>query len=427
MAENVIAYAEPSMPSVGKSAPGGIASPRLDSLDLLRGASILGILLMNTQSMSMPSWAYFDPTYYHPGGGPIDTVNYLTWCVIHVLADVKLLTIFSMLFGAGIVIQSQRSAARGESPAGVHYRRMLGLLLIGLIHAYLIWYGDVLVSYVFCAVLLFPFRKLPPTLLLFIGVIFIVSVVYFRYAEEHSNSPVIARILETQYRIYGDSLNSDNELEVYRGSYADALEHRARLSLGNQSTWFVLWGFWRYGGCMLIGMGLFTMRFFHGEWTRQAYRTMAATLIPLGWSFSIAGILYHQTFEWDRMSIYYHGEHFNYLGSLVTAFGYLAFGVLFSKRAAEGAIFSRFLAAPLRAIGKTALSNYIMQGLICTTIFYGHGLGWFGYLTRVQLVGLVLCVWAFQMVVSMLWLKVFRQGPLEWGWHWLAHGSRQPH
>jgi uncharacterized protein len=150
---------------------------------------------------------------------------------------------------------------------------------------------------------------------------------------------------------------------------------------------------------------------------------MAALLIPLGWSITIAGILYIQTYEWEMDMLYYHGETFNYLGSLVTAFGYIALGVLLASKAAEaGSILCRAIAAPLRAVGRTALSNYIMQALICTTIFYGHGLGWFGYLTRIQLVGVVLSVWAFQMIVSMLWLRVFSQGPLEWVWHWLAHG-----
>ena len=119
--------------------------PRLDSLDILRGVAILGILLMNTQSMGLPSYSYYDPTHYTDYTG----ANRIVWTVIHIIADVKFITTFSILFGAGILLQGQRVAARGMSAAGVHYRRMAILLLFGLIHAYALWYGDVLVNTVY--------------------------------------------------------------------------------------------------------------------------------------------------------------------------------------------------------------------------------------------------------------------------------------
>lgn len=388
---------------------------------MLRGAAILGILLMNTQSMSMPSGAYFNPTSY----GLLDLPNYITWGVIHVIADVKLLSVFSMMFGAGMVLQAERLAARNRRAMGVHYRRMFILLLIGLIHAYAIWYGDILVAYATCGMLLYPFRRLPVPILLVSGVLCIGAVTMIRYAETQHLSPTIDQLVAWQDEIYhhGDILQNSFELKVYRSGWWDQMQNRAPLSFGNQTTWMLLWGFWRYGGCMLIGMGLQKMRFFHGDWPRDVYRAMALLLIPIGWLIVVAGLLFNISWDWNDNMYYAYGEMFNYWGSLVTAIGYLALGVWIAQKiAVDRTLLLRIIAAPVRAIGKTALSNYIMQGLICTTLFYGHGLGWFGYLTRVQLVEVVLCVWAWQMIISMIWLRFFSQGPLEWIWHRLAHG-----
>ena len=142
-------------------------SERIDSLDVLRGFALLGILLMNIVMFAMPFAAYFNPTAY----GDFTGGNYVVWLLCRIFADQKFMTIFSMLFGAGIIVFTTRAAERGDSPAGLHYRRAFWLMLIGLAHAYLVWTGDILVSYAWCALLVYPARKLSPVPLLVIGLV----------------------------------------------------------------------------------------------------------------------------------------------------------------------------------------------------------------------------------------------------------------
>ena len=119
---------------------------RIRSLDVLRGFAVLGILIMNVQSFSMPGAAYLNPTAW----GDLTGINLAVWLAGHVLADQKFLTLFSILFGAGVCLFAERAEARSGRSAAVHYRRMFWLLVFGLAHAYFLWVGDILVPYALC-------------------------------------------------------------------------------------------------------------------------------------------------------------------------------------------------------------------------------------------------------------------------------------
>ena len=119
---------------------------RLVSLDVLRGFALLGILTMNIGLFSMPAATYFAPTVY----GSLTGSDGWVWRLTHVLADMKFMAIFSMLFGAGIVLMSERIESRGQPAKGLHYRRMAWLALFGILHAHLLWYGDILYWYGIC-------------------------------------------------------------------------------------------------------------------------------------------------------------------------------------------------------------------------------------------------------------------------------------
>src|SRR5438105_14861004 len=120
---------------------------------------------MNIQSFSMIEAAYGNPTAY----GSLEGANYLVWLLSHVLADQKFMTIFAMLFGAGIVLMTGRREKAALGTAAVHYRRMGALALFGMLHAYLLWYGDILFSYALCGMLVYPLRRLRPWLQLLLG------------------------------------------------------------------------------------------------------------------------------------------------------------------------------------------------------------------------------------------------------------------
>ena len=151
-----------------------LPSERILSLDVLRGFAILGILFMNIQSFSMIEAAYINPTAY----GDLTGINKWVWIISHIFTDQKFMTLFSLLFGAGIILITDRADLKGISAAGLHYRRTFWLLLIGLIHAYLLWHGDILVIYAMCALIVYAFRKLSPKKFL-IYVLITISILIF--------------------------------------------------------------------------------------------------------------------------------------------------------------------------------------------------------------------------------------------------------
>jgi uncharacterized protein len=142
--------------------------------------------------------------------------------------------------------------------------------------------------------------------------------------------------------------------------------------------------------------------------------------VPVGWIITILGIVYNTDFNWNWDYLLFIGAQLNYWGSLITATGYISLGVLIALSAAERPWVWQ-LVHPLRCIGRTALSNYILQTLICTTIFNGHGLGYFGQISRFGLLLLTLAVWTVQLTLTPIYLRYFRQGPLEWLWHRLVY------
>lgn len=140
-------------------------SERIVAIDVLRGVAVLGILIVNIQGFARVASAYLNPA----SGRVLEGAELWTWAAAYLVADTKFISIFSLLFGAGIAMMSERMTRRGVSGTGLHYRRQFWLLLIGLVHAYLIWHGDILVTYALCGFLLYPLRNLEPRKLLWIG------------------------------------------------------------------------------------------------------------------------------------------------------------------------------------------------------------------------------------------------------------------
>jgi uncharacterized protein len=406
--------------------------PRLDSLDLLRGIAILGIFLMNTQDMSMPVLAYYNPTTYDPAfySNPgtyqgLSALQYAVWNVIHVFADLKFITVFSMMFGAGILLQGERLLARGISPAAVHYRRMAVLLVIGLLHAHVFWYGDVLAEYAMCGMLLFPLRKLPVPILIAAGLSFISVATLYHWADSQNlNIGVVHWLHNGTARLTGSVTGNEFEFAAYTGSWRQQMTTRFWVAFDNQTFSFLDWTLWRCGGSMLLGMALLRLRFFHGDWPRRLYIGIALIGVPLGWTISELGVLHNAAHGWFAGEYPdFAGMEYNYWGSLPAALGYTAVGTYWAVLiAGPGARLLKKIAVPIRAVGRTALSNYILQSVIGTTIFYGHGFGYFGLLSRAQLLVVVFVVWTFQLIVATLWTRRFRQGPLEGIWHRMVYG-----
>ena len=391
---------------------------RIDAIDVLRGFALLGILVMNVQSFAMPQAAYFNPTAY----GDLEGANLYVWLAGRMLADQKFMTIFSMLFGAGIVLMAGRAEARGGRAGRVHYRRMGWLLVIGLLHAHLLWYGDILFIYAVCGLVLYPLRHLSPGRLLALGTTLLavgsalsvgagMSLPY--WPEE-----ALSAFTDDAWRPTPEMIEA--ELAVYRGGWLDQLPSRSADALAFETLLLITWGFWRAGGLMLIGMGLFQREVFGARRSTRFYAGLIAAAVLVGLPLQAYGLSLDFARGWPAWSFFL-GLQFNYWPSIAVSLGWVGLVMLACRSASL-----RGVTRPFAAVGQTALTNYLLQTVLCTTIFYGHGLGWFGSVDRVGQMGVVAGVWALQLIASPLWLRRFRFGPAEWAWRSLTYGVRQP-
>ena len=402
--------------SAGQLAPVA-ETARIESIDAVRGFALLGILLMNIQMFSMVGAAYFNPTAY----GDLTGANYVVWYLSHLLADQKFMTIFSSLFGAGIVLMWQNAESKGRKAAGLHYRRTFWLLVFGAVHAYAMWSGDILFIYGLCSLWAFWFRRLSPTTLIIIGLILImVSPGLFFMAGSTIEfwPPEATEGFEAGWQPTPEQIAE--EVGNYRGGWLDQMPSRAQQSVGLHTGAFIFWGFWRVTGLMLIGMALFKLGFFSAEWSEKAYLTLLIVAILIGLPIVALGVRANFAAGWD-ISRFFLGPLYNYVTSLLVSMGWASGILLLCKRGAlQG------LTAAFANVGRMALTNYLLQTIICTTIFYGHGFGYFGSVSRVGQLLIVFGVWAFLIPFSSWWLQRFRFGPFEWLWRTLSYLKVQP-
>ncbi len=409
------ASASPAAPRLASARP---TTQRIPSIDVLRGFAVLGILIVNMQGFARISTAYLNPV----SAGGFEGVEVWLWSIVYLFADTKFISIFSMLFGAGMAMMSDRMAARGTTGTRLHYRRQFWLLLIGLVHAYLIWHGDILVAYALCGFILYPLRNLPPRRLLWIGgcaVAFVVplwglfgmSIAYWQ--------PEDLALAVAEWSLPQEVL--DAEIAAFRGPWVGQVQARAAIALPLQTTAFLGFFLWRAGGLMLVGMALYRLGVLAASRPPAFYRRMAVVGLAAGLPLAAGGVAYKLYHDFAFEKTMFQGTLFNYVGSVGVCLGYLALVML--------AVQSGWLAGlqrRLAATGRMALTNYIAQSVICTLIFYGHGLGLFESVGAPGRLGIVVGIWVLQLLWSPWWLARFRFGPLEWAWRSLSYMRRQP-
>ena len=400
-------------PGTGSTAPAG----RIESIDVLRGFALLGILVMNVQVFAMPDAAYFNPTAY----GDLDGANKYVWVAGRMLADQKFMTVFSMLFGASIVLITGRAEESGNARK-MHYRRMGWLIVIGLLHAHLLWSGDILFLYGVCGMLIYPLRRQSPVRLLVLGTaMLLVASVYSVWSgllypvwPQEAQASFINEIWQPPPAMIQE------ELATYRGGWLDQQPARSASALEFETIALITWGLWRAGGLMLIGMALFQRGVFSAERSPRFYAALIAAALVVGLPLQAYGIATDFERGWPVWSFFV-GVQFNYWPSIVVSLGYVGAIMVVCRTEAL-----QTLTRPFAAVGRTALTNYLLQTVLCTTIFYGHGLGWFGSVDRLEQLGVVFGIWTVQLIVSPLWLRRFRYGPAEWAWRSLTYGKLLP-
>lgn len=402
-------------------------SDRIATLDIVRGVAVMGILTMNIVAFGMPEAAYLNPRAYGGDTG-IDLVAYL---VNFVLFDGKMRGLFSFLFGASALLVIERAEAHGMSAARVHYARMAWLLVFGLLHLYLFWWGDILNHYALIGMILFRFRAWGITALVKLALTLIavqtlllagLPVAVAMNAADASRPNATAAAIEAR-RDFENSFGKPEpkeiakELAAYRGSYGDALARRAE-----DGATPVLGALFVVGmetlAYMLLGMALFKSGMLRGEWPLARYRRWL--LIGFG-----VGIPAYVAIGW-----YVAGAGFSVfavtLGVLLLAapvrplmiVGWASLIILLARGRS-------WLTGRLAAAGRMAFTNYLMTTILCTTFFNGYGFSFYGYLGRSELYLVVAATWVLILLWSKPWLAHFRYGPFEWLWRSLARGSLQ--
>ena len=395
------------------------ARNRILTLDVLRGFALFGILLMNIQFFAMPEAAYSIPAVF----GDLTGTNLGVWWFSYLFADQKFMTLFSMLFGAGIVLMTSKAERQGGHSLRLHYRRMFWLMIIGLVHGYLLWSGDVLVLYAICGFVIYWFRRWSPKWLLLLGVIVfaIGPLISFaggasmQYAPPEVRAELVADFWPSQEVL-------DTEIEAYRSGWLGQMAARVPMTVELQTTALFFWGFWRAGGLMLMGMAFFKWGIFSGERRNRFYLVLIFMGLLIG--LPVVGWGGYQNFAHDWDPIYARlgmGYQFNYWASLFVSLGYVGVIVLWLHTDRLS-----WLQQALGSVGRMALTNYLLQTIIATFIFYGHGFGLFATVSRSEQMLIVLGIWAFELILSPLWLRHFRFGPAEWLWRSLTYWKRQP-
>jgi uncharacterized protein len=219
----------------------------------------------------------------------------------------------------------------------------------------------------------------------------------------------------------GKAESSSGRLAAYRGSWTDEMSYRVPNSITMETVLFVLFYGWKASSAMLLGMALFKLGAFHAQWSRREYLLLVGSGLLIGIPVAVFGVIQNFTRNWDVRYSLFLGGQYNYWASYLVALGWIGLIMLWCQGSRLPALKER-----MAAVGRTAFSNYILQTLICTTIFYGHGFGYFGSVPRTGQLLIVFAIYATQLAIAPLWLRDFRFGPLEWLWRTLTYGKRIP-
>ncbi len=363
-------------------------SERITSLDLIRGVAVLGILLMNAVNFKFGRVPYFNLS----AGGSETWLDWAVGIFGEVFVDQKFMGLFSLLFGAGMILFIDRASGRGRRAVGLNLWRNALLLLIGVFH-YQLWDGDVLMVYAVSSVFLIALRRLPNRMLISVGLaVFALSV---------------ATTLLAQYM-------ADTTSESLSGLWTPG-----ELS-DEEFVWipFLLGFFLRALGLILVGAGLYRTGFMNGGLPARVYRLTAMAGLAVGLPLAAAGVIITAVNDYSR-EVAFIGQIPNTLGTIPCSLGYMGLIILWNNRT------DNWLKQRLRAVGRMALTNYLLQsvlGVLVLTVLLGD----VDSVNRSAVLVFVFAVWALQMWWSSAWLGRFLFGPVEWLWRVGTYRSGQP-
>ncbi|HBS6728941.1 TPA: DUF418 family protein [Klebsiella pneumoniae] len=367
------------------------------TLDFVRGVAILGILLLNISAFGLPKAAYLNPAW----SGSASLSDAWTWALLDLLAQVKFLTLFALLFGAGLQLLLPRGKRWIQS-------RLTLLALLGFIHGLFFWDGDILLAYALVGLVSWRMvREAHHVKSLFntgvvlyltgIAVLVLLGLISGT-AANRSWAPDAANLQYEQYwKLHGGMEAVSNR--------ADMLSDNL-LALGAQYGW-------QLAGMMLMGAALMRSGWLKGQFSLRHYRRTGALLVAAGMAVNLPAIFAQWYLAWNYRWCAFLLQAPRELSAPLQAIGYAALAWGYWPQ------LCRFrLVGAIACVGRMALTNYLLQTLICTTLFYHLGL--FMRFDRLQLLAFVPPIWAVNLLVSSLWLRRFRQGPVEWLWRQLT-------
>jgi len=435
-----------ALPSIGPVT----RAERISSMDVLRGFSLMGILVMNITDFAFGSANYSFPlsTVKPVFHGPHWQINTAAWFLRWILAEGKMRALFSMLFGAGVILLTERGLARGAGirVADIYSRRNLWLVVFGMLHGYLIWSGDILFYYGLAALLfLFPFRTVRPRRLLCVaGIILLLNSAlgvahwYFhplsqkqaaekatlKLARHQQLTPEESADLkawnETQEQWRMSPKKIDEDIAAMHQGYVKAQMHLAKDVLMGElkGSYF---GFGDWVGVMLLGMALYKNGFLPGRLRVKTYAWTAVIGLVVAWSLAGVGAWKSWAGHFDMLqSVLWILTPYD-LMRVAGALGMASMLILLLK--------AGWLRWPLRriaSVGQMALTNYLLTSIVMQTIYVWGPWHWYNAVEYYKVYYAVAGMWAFNLIFSSLWLRYFEFGLVEWAWRSLTYWKRQP-
>lgn len=421
-------------------------SERIVILDSLRGIAILGILLMNIPGFALPEPVYGDPSVLNEWG----TVNFKTWYFIEWFMEGSQRALFSMLFGAGIIlfVTRQEKKVDGLWPADYFLRRQLWLMVFGLFNAFiLLWFWDILFHYACLGMIMFTFRRLSPKALIIGAAISLLLMTArenldaFRDRKMIAKGEVIAMMDTTVTKLTeqqkadlgamtefkektsaeGKKKKMEKSLAAVRGGYGGFYEYQSERSFRGEIN-YLYYGGWDILVFMFLGMAFFKNGVLMGKASAKVYWGMFIIGLGLGLVlsyFRLKPLIDHQFnyFDYTKDTPF----EFYEISRTFRAIGIFGLIMLLYKSG-----WFKWLFTLMRPVGQMAFTNYLMQSLLVGLFFYGVGLGYFGKLERHEIYYVVGATWLLEIVWSHIWLRYFRFGPLEWAWRSLTYWKKQP-
>ena len=402
------------------------APDRILALDVIRGVGVMGIFSVNVIGFAMIEAAYFNPAAYGGDSG----ANLLLWAANMVLVDGKMRSLFSILFGASMLLVIERAEIAGRSGWWTHFRRMIVLLGFGLVHYYCIWFGDILTLYAVSGLAVFAFRRMEPEKLVALGAAFLfahmILVSIFLYGQHQAETAAYAAgATQSAIRDWKDGLGGLHpsakaiaaDSALYLGSYGAFLAHNLQrwTSVIGNTLPFML----DTMGLMLIGMAGYKSGFLTGEWSDRRYRKIAVRALAIGAIAGVAVAAADIASNFDPVVLFTAFVDLETPFITIMALGYAALIILLSRKAGP-------LTLRIAAAGRCAFTNYLGTSIVASLVFYGWGLGAYASLSRWQAWLLAPVVWCVMLMWSKPWLDRFNYGPFEWAWRTLSRGRLQP-